>query len=458
MKLLPKLNENGQVVVLVALSAVVLLGLTGLAIDSGIGYGVKAKLNASVDAAAIAAARAVATGDNDGARVVAARQAAERFFAANFPDGWMGATPSALNTVAVHEADGFWRISVTGQATVPTTFMQVMGFRNITVNAEAEVIKRDLDMVLVIDNSGSLGPPTSPQGTFRKVQDAAISFIDKFNEGPGGDRIGLISFGSGAEIDVAINKNATRGFSKSTLRSAINAIPLGGATASAEAFRLAYNEIEAVPADVRSSLRVVVFFSDGAPNLVAADYDRAGTTVRGGLYSETEGPGNSRANRMFRHNQRNNPIPGNFSDIVRLPRNGLGNLPLASYNNQRSLTPSGAEYEQTRCNVNKAARNMAENMANSAREAGVHVFSLGLGERLNSLEVTFCGYGPDERGANILRRLANMDPNRNASGEAGESDTLNTNQPIGLYVFAEDADQMEAAFNQIASAIMRLTR
>lgn len=90
MILLRRLNEKGQVVVLVALSAVVLLGLTGLAIDSGIGYGVKAKLNASVDAAAIAAARAVATGDNDGARVVAARQAAERFFAANFPNGWMG--------------------------------------------------------------------------------------------------------------------------------------------------------------------------------------------------------------------------------------------------------------------------------------------------------------------------------------------------------------------------------
>lgn len=89
-------DNKGAVLVMVALFTVALLAITGLAIDSGIGYGVRAKLNSSLDAAAIAAARALSTGETDGARRAAAQAAGYKFFAANFPDGWLGATPHPL--------------------------------------------------------------------------------------------------------------------------------------------------------------------------------------------------------------------------------------------------------------------------------------------------------------------------------------------------------------------------
>lgn len=445
-------KDKGAVLVVVALFCIILLAVTGLAIDSGIGYGVKAKLNAALDAAALAGAQAVSSGESDADRRAAAVDAGQRYFAANFPGGWMGATPGSINVTAVHEEDGYWRIGVDGTATVPTTFMRVLGRDLMTVNAEAEAIKRDLDMVLVIDSSGSLNPPYSPSGTFSRVQEASKDFISRFSSGPGGDRLGLVAFASGAVLSVPINKTATRGFDKADVEDAIDALSCSGSTASAEAMRIALNEIDTVPADLRSSLRVIVFFSDGAPNDVPAVFETTAGQRTGDLFSGLSGPGVAVARDVYR-NDRRDDILGSFS-ISELPETGLGNIPLNGYNGRRTLVPATAPYDNTRCNVNKVARNMVENVANNARADGIYVYTLGLGSRLNDLEITYCGYGSEEYGANILRRLANAD------GRDGgpAADTVDNDQPAGLYVYAEDADQLETAFNQIASDILRLTR
>ncbi len=440
-------NNKGAVLVMVALFTVALLAITGLAIDSGIGFGVRAKLNAALDSAAIAAARAVATGNTDSQRAAAAQAAGEKFFAANFPDGWLGATPSAPIITAIHHEDGYWEIDASGSAVVPTSFMRLMGRNVMTVNASAEAIRRDLDMVLVVDSSGSMGNPSS---AFGEVKDAANNFIDLFNSGPGGDRLGLVSFASGSVLDVPINKDSTRGFDQIDMHNAINALSASGYTTSEWAMQRAYQELQAVPAGLRSSLRVIVFFSDGAPNTVAADYTRLGSTVTGTLASGTSGPGDNRARPFYDHLQLNS-YSGNWGDgIATLPELGLGSVSLASHNNARTLDPSSAPYDNTRCNVNMAARNMVENVANAARGNNIFVFSLGFNgsARLSTQEITFCGYGSDELGSNILQRLANTTA----------ADVSDADQPRGLCIIFEDPEDAEAAFNQVASAILRLTR
>ncbi len=54
---------------------------------------------------------------------------------------------------------------------------------------------------------------------------------------------------------------------------------------------------------------------------------------------------------------------------------------------------------------------MVENVANSVRSGSgtnaATIHSLGLGDALNNLEIGFCGYRINERGANIMKRLAN---------------------------------------------------
>jgi Flp pilus assembly protein TadB len=54
-----KQKQRGAVSIIVAASIVLLIGVIGLAVDAGMGYMVKAKLDAATDAAAIAAGEAV---------------------------------------------------------------------------------------------------------------------------------------------------------------------------------------------------------------------------------------------------------------------------------------------------------------------------------------------------------------------------------------------------------------
>ena len=72
-----------------------LIGAVGLAVDAGRAYGVKARLNAAVDAASIAAARALAQGADEDARIANAQATAVRFFNLNYPTDFLSSTPSA---------------------------------------------------------------------------------------------------------------------------------------------------------------------------------------------------------------------------------------------------------------------------------------------------------------------------------------------------------------------------
>jgi Flp pilus assembly protein TadG len=447
------ISRKGQVIILVTFAVVLLLLLVGLALDSGIGYAVKAKLNSAVDAAAIAAGRALSEGSNDAERQANAEAAATTFFNANFPANYLRARVTSGPTVVTEHdtSTGEWHITVTASAEVPTYFLRIRGNNSFSASSASMALKRDVDMVLVLDCSGSLGPPTSPASTFPALKAAAIDFINKFNDGAGGDRVGLVTFASGAVTSVDINKDATRGFVKTAVINAINALTVGGATDSEEAMRRALAELDAVPAGVRSSLRVIVFFSDGAPNTVAGNFNSGGSIFLGDLYSETSS--GSPPNRLFQYNSRDRQLPGSYSISILPTTDYTGTVPLASYNSKRILSPlPGNAGSNTRCNVNKAARNMVENVANMARSEpppdSIHVYTLGLGADLETLEITFCGYGPDEHGENILKRLANT----------SDSDTYDSNQPSGLYVYAADASELDDAFQTIAAHIFRLTR
>src|SRR5713101_8302112 len=84
-------REKGMALVYVGIFLVPLLLCTGLAVDLGRGYLVRATLAKAVDAAALAAAHNI-TGDPSQAQ---ARSVAQNMFNVNFPPGFLGASPSA---------------------------------------------------------------------------------------------------------------------------------------------------------------------------------------------------------------------------------------------------------------------------------------------------------------------------------------------------------------------------
>src|SRR5690606_6489082 len=134
------------------------------------------------------------------------------------------------------------------------------------------------------------------------------------------------------------------------------------------------SELNAIPAATRSSLRVVLLFSDGAPNVVNGQFRRANnSTVSGNLYSETTNanitsgwrtvcPSADGACRMFPPNQRNgneswyasvNNASVSRPEISHLPLTGSGSTPLTSFNSRRTLQLAGGAagypYDNTRC-------------------------------------------------------------------------------------------------------------
>ncbi len=452
-------NSSGQVLVITAITLFVLIGVSALAIDLGMAYTLKAKLSAAVDAAAIAGGKAVKTGTDDTARKNNGETAARVYFNANFPTGFMASDKNntTFTATAIHNMDtsspdyGTWKLTASASTRSPSLFSRIFGASYTAVGASSESTTKMLDMMLVLDCSGSLN---DPPGTFNSLKNAAMDFIDKFQDGTGGDRIGLVTFASGAQLSLAINKTAARGFTRSTLYNStrssgiIPGLYADGATSSEEAMRIAKSELDAIPTNLRSSLRVIVFFSDGAPNIVTARFMNGSTPVTGGLWAQ-------------------DVMSGKPHDVYQLgvvhgtaaTANNITTLPATDYTNTVNLVSLYANNPRpsftltnTWCNVNKAARNMLENVAISARSGAgnnaITIYSIGLGTDLTHNEVTTCGYGSNEYGQNILKRLANTT----------DSDRYDAAQPIGMYVYAADANQLSAAFEKVASMILRLSK
>src|SRR6266566_2336359 len=231
-------REKGIALVYVGIFLVPLLLCTGLAVDLGWGYLVRATLAKAVDAAALAAAKNI-TGDDPSQ----AERVADNIFDANFPPGFLGVTPSRPILNITIGPDGSHVVDVTSDATLPTTFMRLANFDSLTVRADAQATRRLVDMSFVIDRSKSL------LGAFPEVVAAAKDFVGSFDSSS--DRIALITFSSGTTVR---------------------------------------DQLRTVPPESRNGLRIVVLFTDGSPNSFPSQF-QVMSPVAGGSCNSTLWPG-----------------------------------------------------------------------------------------------------------------------------------------------------------------------
>lgn len=451
--------SRGQVLVLAALFIFVLICAAALAIDIGRAYGVRARLNAAADAASFEAARALGQGSDAGLMADKANEVALAYFRANFPAEYLGAIREDPVVRAEHDdTTGAWKVSVKATAAMNTIFAAIAGFRNLDIRASSESQRRSLDMVLVLDTSLSL----QLSRDFDSVKQNAQDYVNLFSETD--DRLGLVAFSNGASPlvpvcrDLAAVQNpgseirCRRGFNKDRVKGSISALVPVNATDSEQGLQQAMAQLNSLASDVRSSTRAIVFFSDGSPNTINGRFAMvSGDPVAGNLYSGiTEG---QLPQQIFDPKKYDGgEINGGVLPVFPLPANGTdvsGTVPFESYNRIRSFTGRTTSPQEVQCDVNRAARNMVENVANQARDQGIVIFTLGLGAKLKELELTWCGYSErQENGENILKRLANT----------ADSDTYNRAQPTGMYCYAKTSHDLKPCFDRIASMILRITR
>ncbi|MFM0612660.1 VWA domain-containing protein [Paraburkholderia nemoris] len=437
-------RQKGSVSIIVAVSLIALLGIIGLAVDSGFGYMIKARLDAATDGAVIAAGEAVTRGNNQTEQTANAQQAATAFFAANYPAGFLGSSVAAGTPSIVFNA-GTVTIGMTAQASVPVTFMQTLGFKVLNVSASSQAIRKTLDMAFVIDNTGSLNTPGVPAA----VRSNAVAFLNNFDVT--NDRVALMHFAYGTVVDVPFNGN-TRGFDRTTMDADINNYTFNGSTNSAEAIWNARNQLNTVITQP-SSLRVIVFFSDGAPNSFSSFFttNQSGCNNTAGTLASPDSPGTMTGLYSMGALSQRLGSPCYQSDATRLvtamPKwYNAHNVneqifPIWPVTAPRAVPNGNITY----VNVNRASRNLLEAMAAQARIEGTYVFTLGYGPEL------VAPAGPDnELGEDVLKCMANT------------PDSLprcyNPAQPVGVFCYAATPADLKPCFTQLASQILRISK
>ncbi len=153
-------DKRGNVIAIMAIALIPVSAFAGSAVDMGRLYVVRTRLQQACDAGALAA-RKFMIDDADTTLDANARTQATTFFSNNFKDGWLGtrATTSTFNETGNNQVVG------TAQTVVPMTIMKMFSSpdRTIQVTCNARLDIPDVDVMLVLDTTGSMAcAPNEP--------------------------------------------------------------------------------------------------------------------------------------------------------------------------------------------------------------------------------------------------------------------------------------------------------
>jgi Mg-chelatase subunit ChlD len=443
-------GRRGFTLIFAALAfAFFLVPLCGLAIDGGLAYAARTQLSMALDAAAMSGARALANGRNSGEQIANAQERARAVALANVPAGGV-AGALTFETVRVDQPSDFRRLfTVTARVDVPTYFMRWFGYTTLPVRATAQAVRRDVNLAMVLDRSGSLASSRS----CTPMKNAATSFVNRFAEGR--DNVGLVTFATTTFVNFPMANNF-----KATVPGEIGLIDCGGGTNMSGGLWRGYEQLTALRQP--DALNVILLFTDGLPTAAPLDMSiSAGSSCtdksprRGVLFADGGNPSG-----IFKTALAARPIGSDFETISNAAGCAFGRntgrvtsdveiLPdtdvFGNYldNGYRAVNRAGGAITLDRRSAAGAVVNAVDSAAARIRLGtgtdlgpglnGVLTFTIGLGAGVS-----------DE----LLRRVAN---------DRGSMIFDNT-RPAGAYFFVADSSGLDEAFQRVASEVLRLAQ
>lgn len=176
-------DQTGATLPLMAAAMIPILAGIGTAVDLGRVYLVKSQMQAAVDAAALAGARSFNVDDNTTAD---RDEQVKTYFRENFPDGYLGSGDRIVPTASFTITNNVNRTTVTASRALPMALMQIFGFapHQISVTAVAEGQPRPLEVMVVLDNTGSMAQTMGDGNTrIAAIKTAMNDFIEVLHQG-----------------------------------------------------------------------------------------------------------------------------------------------------------------------------------------------------------------------------------------------------------------------------------
>jgi Flp pilus assembly protein TadG len=189
-------EEKGVVLILFILLIVPLLLVIAVGMDVGQTLIVKRQLTAAIDSAALTLGKLPDIIDQDDLN-----SKAEAYIRAHYPVSAIG-NLTTFSVTRVDLGNGGSRIDISATAEVATSFMRIGGVDSLTVTVNAQVLRQEnfLEVVMVLDNSGSMsGSKLTALKTAANTLVDILFGADAVSEKV---RIGLVPFVGGVNVNV----------------------------------------------------------------------------------------------------------------------------------------------------------------------------------------------------------------------------------------------------------------
>lgn len=165
-------NDRGGVAMVMGLAVIPLILVMGLAVDGGLAYSTRSKLQGAVDSAVLAGAQAASV---EGSDIVAD---AQKYFNANYPSDYIGGQVTSFQPVFNGQTR---ELTIDAEVEIPTAFMQLAGFQTVSVavTSTAQQQLNGIELALVLDVTGSMDDPDPSGGTkLQALKDASDTLLD----------------------------------------------------------------------------------------------------------------------------------------------------------------------------------------------------------------------------------------------------------------------------------------